>query len=175
MTSVTYLRHAPRHIQESIADDLETALMALGWLGPTGVPFGTKPVDVQRKRMDESEMKAITGNTVVISWGDEPDWVEEELGGGLVSVSPVMFVDVVGVSDPISLAIASDVKDVLAGTHPNYSRFHQVRDQTQTPPVPVPGWQVEITDVIRERPTADWRRYWQTVKATATVYYPGPE
>jgi len=174
VSAVTYLRHAPRHIQETIADDLETAMTALGWLGPTGVPFGTKPLEFQRKRMDESEMRAITGNTAVISWGDEPDWREEELGGGLVSVNHVFFVDVVGTNDPIALAIASDVKDVMSGAN-TWSRFHQVRDYTQTPPAVVTGWQAEVMDVQRERPTADWRRYWQTVKGTVTVYYPGPE
>jgi hypothetical protein len=174
MSSVTYLRHAPRHIQETIADDLEAALDALGWFGPTGVPFGTKPVEFQRRRMDESEMKAVTGNLAAISWGDEPDWEAEELGGGLVSIAHVLFVDVVGVSDPVSLSLASDVKDVLSGAD-GHSRFHKIRDYTTTPPTEVTGWQAEVEDVIRERPTADWRRFWQTVKATATVYYPGPE
>jgi hypothetical protein len=169
----TYLRHAPRHVQETVADDLQTALGTLGWFGPA-VPFGTKALDFQRKRMDESEMKAVTGNTAVVSWGDEPDWVPEELGGGLVSVTHVLFVDVIGVSDPIALTIASDIKDVLSGAN-TWSRFHRVRDYSQTPPVEVTGWQAEVTEVMRERPTADWRRYWQTVKATVTVYYPGPE
>lgn len=174
MSTVPYLRHAPRHIQETIADNLEAALNALRWFGPTDVPFGTKALDFQRKRMDESEMRAITGNTAVISWGDEPDWNAEELGGGLVSVQHVLYVDVVGVNDPIALAIAADIKDVLSGAD-GHSRFHRIRDYAQDPPAEVPGWQAEVEDVIRERPTADWRRYWQTIKATATVYYPGPE
>ena len=171
---MTYLRHAARHVQEGLADDLEAALGDLGWTG-TNVPFGTRALEVVRRRMDESEMKSITDNLAAISWGDEPDYTEAELGGGLVSVEHVMFVDIVGVNDSISLAIAADVKDVLSGVAPGTTRFHVVRDYAQTPPAQVLGWQVEVDDVVRERPAAEWRRFWQVVKATATVYFPGPE
>ncbi len=174
--TTTYLRHAARYIQQTVGDDIEAALLELGWVGPaTGVPFGAEPFEFLQLRLDESEMKALTSNTIVVSWGDEPDWDPQELGGGMVSIGHVLFVDVLGESEAVALAAAVDVKDVLSGQAPGYSRYHDVRDYSQAAKPPVPGYKIEIEEVVRERPIADWRRNWQTVKGTATVYFPGPE
>lgn len=171
---MAYLRHAARHIQQTLMDDLEDDLRTLGWLDDP--PFGTEALRIQRGRMDESEMKAAEGNLVAMSFGDEPDFTPRELGGGLQSVEHVMFVDCLGVSDSIALALAGDVKDLLAGEAPDTTRFHVVRDYSSSATgTPVVGWLCELEDVVRERPLADWRRGWQVVKATAVVYFPGNE
>lgn len=171
---MTYLRHAARHVQQTLMDDLEAAMREFSWVDDP--PFGTLPLVFQRTRMDESEMKSATGNMVAMSFGDEPDYQAEQLGGGLASVEHVLFVDCLGVNDTIALALANDVKDLLAGEAPGYSRYHAVRDYTSSETgTAVAGWTCELQDVIRERPLADWRRSWQVVKATAVVYFPGAE
>lgn len=174
---MAYLRHASRHIQESILDALEARLTFLHWIAAdnTLTPFGASPVVYQRRRMEESELKAVTGNLVAVSFGQELDDLDEELGGGLLSVEMPVFVDCIAEKENHALLIAADVKDFLAGRAPGTSRYLRVHDKgSASPATPVDGWLIELTDVIREQPdTVDWRARWQAVKATAYVTFPG--
>lgn len=167
-----YLRFASRHVQQSIAVHVRDWVDGLGWLGSTP-PFGTTPVRFQVGRMDEASLVAITGNLIGVSFGGELDDVTEQLGGGLASSELVVFVDVVGVSDAVAVAVASDVKDLLTSRAPGTSRTVPVRDWAAVPPVVVPGWSVEFTDVMRERANENIRSNWHVVKTTAVLTFPG--
>lgn len=163
---MTYLRFVVRHLQRSIEDAVEEHLDALGWLGPV-VPFGEQPVVFQRGRMDESELRAVTGNLVAVSFGNEPDDTPLELGGGLQLSEHFLFVDVIGREESVALVIASDLKDALSGRAPGTSRYVRLRNYLTDPPTLVDDHLIELIDVMRERPdTVDYRRNWHVVKAT---------
>lgn len=170
---MTYLRFTVRHLQRTLEDHVLGILQTTGWRGPD-VPFGSAVVKFQRGRMDEAEMKAITGNLVGVSFGYEPDDDPVQLGGGLMQVEHVMFVDVIGVDETIALAIASDIKDHLAGRAPGTNRYVTMRSYLTDPPTPVAGHTLEMTEVVRDKPdSVEYRRFWQVVKATAVHISPG--
>lgn len=172
---MAYVPYVVRHVHRTVEDLLLDALTGLGWLGPE-VPFGASVVRFQRGRMDESELRAVTGNLVAVSFGDEPDDEPQELGGGLTLVTYVVFVDVVGENEAIALAIASDLKDRLAGRMPGTSRFSPVFSYRVNPRTPVDGHKLEFTDVVRTKPdNVDYRRNWQAVKSTVEMTYVGEE
>jgi len=171
---MAYLRHSARHVQQSILDRVEAGLLADGWLGPE-VPFGADAVVWMPRRMSESELVSVTGNLVAVSFGGEDDDIPQELGGGVTLIQHVILVDVIGSDDSISLAIASDVKDRLAGLA-GTSRFEPVYNYTVTPRTPVLGWLIEFENVQRVRPQSeDYRRLWNVVTADANVYLTGNE
>lgn len=170
-----YLRHAPRHIQRTLQDHIHYHMDLLGWFG-TPAPFGTSPARWITARIDEAlGSSAVAGNVLAVTFGDELDDEEAQLGGGLAYYDLPLFVDCVGESEPVALAMASDVKDVLSGRAPDTSRFVKVREYTTADAgVAVPWIQLEMTDVIREKGMgADWRGRWHTVKATVVVTHPG--
>lgn len=168
---MAYLRHTARHVQQTVNDHVETVLTDLGWIGQDP-PFGATPVTFQTVRPNEEELKSLVANTVAVSFGNEPDDKEEEIGGGLVSVDFPFFVDVYAEKEAIALAIASDVKDHLAGRVPGTSRFLTVVDQRTT--TPVLGYQIEFTDLFREPVERELvRLFWQVVRCTATLTYVG--
>lgn len=171
---MTYLRHAVRHVQKRIADHVETHLDTLGWKA-NPAPFGTTPIVVQRARIEEALGSSITGNLVAISFADEGEDMEAQLGGGLATVALPFFVDCVGVEEPIALAIASDIKDLLSGRYPDSSRFLDVRDYSATAAgTEVSGYRLELLDVVREKVAgAEWRARWHVVKAVAELTHPG--
>lgn len=163
---MTYLRFAVRHVQRTLEDLVEAHLTRLGWLGPE-VPFGEPPVVFQRGRMDEAELRAVTGNLVAVSFGNEPDDVPLEMGGGLQLTEHYLFVDCIGREESVALALASDLKDCLAGRAPGTSRYVPVSSYLTSPATPVVGHRLELIDVIREKPdTVEYRRNWHVVKAT---------
>lgn len=170
----TYLRHSTRHLQRTLGDHITTHLQALGWLSEPA-PFGTTPVVVMTRRFRESEATAITGNLVAVTFGEEPDDEDLELGGGLEVSRTEMFIDVVAVNDPVGLALATDIKDLLSGRAPGTSRFLRVRDYTAVSTgVETAAYQVEIVAVQRQRPDiSDIKQFWQTVVAGLEMTFPG--
>lgn len=168
---MAYLRHAARHVHQTVYDRVEGVLINLGWIG-LDPPFGARSVTYQNIRPNEEELKSLTANTVSVSFGNEPDDVEDEMGGGLLTVEFPFFVDVYAEKEAIALAIASDVKDNLAGRVPGTSRFLTVVDQRTT--TPVLGYQLEFTDLVREPVERELvRLFWQVVRCTATLTYVG--
>lgn len=161
------IRHASRHLLQSVHDHLRDQLDVLGWLTPGG--FKSRPVTLQTYIPPDGPDSS-PPNTIVLTLGDEPDEIPEELGDGLVSVEQVLFVDVWGENQPVSLALADDLKDVLRGRRPGLSRRIPFYDYTQHPRAPLPTVVVETSDVIRLRPdNNDFRRNWMVVKATLTM------
>lgn len=175
---MTYLRHSARHIQQTVLDRVLAGLTADGWMGPANaVPYKADIVNWVPARMDEAKMlSANQGNLVACSFGTEPDDQPQELGGGVTLIQHIVYLDIIGVNDALSLAIAGDLKDRLSGLKPGTSRFEPVYDYTASPRVVVDGWLIEFTNVQRVRPeNDDFRRLWNQITASADVYLDGNE
>lgn len=172
---MTYLRHAVRHIRESVLDRIHDGLTADGWLGPD-VPFGAVAVQWVPTRMKESDLYTVDGNIVSVGFGSEPASTPLELGGGLIQVDHLVLVDVVAVEDSLSLAIAADIQDRMSGLKPDTSCFEPVYDYTAEPRTAVVGWQIEFTDVRRVEPGGeDRKRNWNVVSSMCEVTLEGNE
>lgn len=171
---MVYLRHATRHVHQTLIDLVQDWMDSLSWFGPAElVPFGTTPVTFQVGRMDEATVQKATGNLLAVSFGDEPDQAEIELGGGLVLQEYVMFVDCLADTDAVALAMASDVKDRLQGVAPGTSRFGILKDYTYAPPAdPMLDHGFEFTDVQRRKPDVGYRPNWHVVSATIELIHP---
>ncbi len=170
------LRHASRHLARTLEDRIRAQLQGLGWFGPA-VPFGTTPVTIYSRRLRESELVSITGNIVGIFFGQETDDAATELGGGLLTSTTDMFVDIVAVNDPIGLALAADVKDLLSGRAAGMARMFPLRDYTADPAgVPLPDHMIEVVGVARQRPeNAETKLFWQVLTAGLELTFPGEE
>lgn len=174
---MTYLRHAARHVQQTVIDRVRAGLVADGWLDHVAGagPFGTDDVTWVATRMSEADMVAVQGNLVAVSFGTEPDDEPQELGGGMTMIGHTLFVDCVGTSESLGLSIASDVKDRLSGLHTDTSRFEPVYDYTTLPRTAVVGYQIEFEQVTRHRSEEDHKALWHTVVADVNVYFTGNE
>lgn len=167
---MTYLRHAARHIHHTVADHIETRLDSLGWTSAAATPFGATPVSVKRTA---GHAKDITAGQVRISLGDEYMPQEQEMGGPLTRQDVPLFVDIFMDREAIALALACDVRDICLGRLGGGTRFLPVINQVND--TAVPGWQIELDDVIRVRPDHALPLSWQVVKVTASTYFPeGP-
>ena len=167
---MAYLRHATRHVHQTLSDLVRDRMDLLGWLGPeAAVPFGTTPAVFQLGRMDEALEKQITGNLISVSFGEEPDLAELELGGALVMQQHVLFIDCLADTDAIALAMAGDIKDLLQGVAPDTSRFAPLYDYTRSPREELEGYQFEFVDVARRKPDVGYRQNWHVVLATAEL------
>lgn len=169
---MAYLRHATRHIQQTLADEIKTWMDSLKWFGPPlAVPFGTTPATFQIGRMDEAEVANVSGNLISVSFGEEPDLTEWELGGGLVMQEHIVFIDCLAETDAIALSMASDIKDRFQGVAPGTSRFAPLYDYTTNPRTRLDGYQFEFTDVSRRKPDVGYRDHWHVVYITAQLTY----
>lgn len=74
-TGVT-LRHAPRHVHETVADHVQAGLTTLGWLTAGNTPFGVEPVVLKRTAGKAADIAA---GQVRISMGDEYMPTDEEM------------------------------------------------------------------------------------------------
>ncbi len=174
---MAYLPYLTRHVQRTVEDVVRGALDALGWLGPVdAVPFGATPFTFQRGRMIESELRTATGNLVSVSFGFEPDDAPLEMGGGLLLVEYVTFIDVLGESDSIALSLASDVKDRLSGRVPGGGiRVVALTNYATEPPSPQADYRLEFTAVTRQEGDPSVVRNWHIVKATVELVYVGED
>lgn len=169
------MRFRYRHVHATMADYIKTGLVGLGWgdasVDPNAaVNFGTVPltyIEVQPLVVGQP----IADNTVAVSLGDEPHGADQEMGDGLKAVDFPLFVDIFGVDQSISQAIASDVKDLLE------DHYQQVMDHADDPPTST-NEQIECDkdDVMVVQPQAaleatDIRKQWRVVKTIARVYY----
>lgn len=166
------MRHFSRHLHATIQNKIEAHLVAMGWLppvDPTGfVPLlGALPVTYQRQRPDESTLKSLEPNLVAVSFGGETDDTPEELGDGLFSQEHTIFADVYAENDAIAVALASDIRDLLAGRTAAGRYFRVVDQATGTD---VLGTLAEFTEVFREPADRELPMVrWQIVRAAVEV------
>lgn len=163
------VRHAVRHVRASMEQMLTDFLVEYGWKGPTP-PYGAEPFTIVCAPPRPADLKpAAQGNTVFISHGDEDQYVDTQLGGGILQAEHILFVDVVSEKPAIALAVAADIKDRLCGLFGG-SRF--LRPVDAGTGVPLSGFLGEFVDVIREQPNPDVAS-WQSIKATLQLEFPG--
>lgn len=169
---MAWLRHSDRHILHSVADYLESMLDSLDWTTPDATPFGAPVVDLRREPAFAGDklLPSITAGTVAITAGSEASPDPEEMGGPLSLQEIPIFVDVFENDYTIARALATDIRDIFLGRIPGSKRFCEVVNQATG--VPVPGWQVEFTDVERIDPDNSLSLRWQTVHVTASTYFP---
>jgi len=174
---MTYLRHARRHVHQTVYKHVEHHIGVLGWLSDTTTPFSAPAVDVQGTMPEEyEEIKKLLPGRLGITLGPVADPKEEEMGadsGGLWSIEYPFFFDCFMENDSQATALADDIFDIVSGRVTNTSRFLKVYDFTASTPVAVSGWQIEMGDFVRAK--ADGFKNWQITKATATLYYTEPD
>lgn len=161
------MRFASRFVRQSVASLVEEHLGNFGWTSESP-PFGVDRVEVLRQTPKPSDLEQVRSNRVFISFGDEPDVEPLQLGGGLLRIEHVVFVDVLAQSEEVALLIAEDVTDRLRGMIGG-SRWLRPRDNEGKR---LPGYVGEFVDVERRqvRPEVE---YWCTVSATLELDFPG--
>jgi hypothetical protein len=163
------MRHRTRHVHQTVVQHLQGQLAAMGWT-QAPVNYGTTPVAVQSVEPYGEGAVQPDGNLVAITLGEESPDEEEQLGGGLLTASWMLYVDVIGASIPVSVAIADDMKAALK------NQAIELRDFTSSPAgIAVPGAHVEFDEVgIDIPPSASGadRRTWRVVSAMARVLIP---
>jgi hypothetical protein len=170
---MTFLRHAGRHIHKTLADHLSSQLTALGWMDPDTTPYGATPVTLITRPVvmgNNLDRETVTAGLVAVTLGDEQLVDMQELGGPLAAQGYPFFVDVFGDNDAIATALATDIRDILLGRFTGSARWLRVLDGATG--AVVPDWLIEIDDVERVRPETTQPVFWQTVKFTATTYFP---
>lgn len=167
---MTHVRFASRFVRETLVGVVDAFLRAYNWCGPV-VPFGAKPVTLVRRTPKPTDLVPIDGNMVFVSFGPESDHVNTELGSGLLRIEHIFFIDVVGESETIAYAIASDIKDRMTGLFGGTRWVCPVDPQTG---LGLPGYIGELTDVIQESPNGD-NHNWISIKATYLLDFPGEE
>lgn len=169
---MTFLRHASRHVQATVANYLKDQLTALDWTTPGATPFGSPVVEVRTTRAIAGGTLGQTtkAGTVAVTLGNEFNPDPEEMGGPLSSQDYPIFVDIFQDTEATTLALATDVRDIFLGRLPGTTRWHDVIDQTTS--LAVPGWRMEFEDIERVEPDYNFALFWQVVKITAVAYFP---
>lgn len=171
----TTLRFRARHVHRTIYEYVISELATLGWptvaaiAGGAVSNFGTDGLTVLEFTPDDAGQR-VAANTLVVTLGDEPHAIDQELGDGLRLIAFPVFVDIYGANQGIATSIASDVKTLFE------DRYMQVIDFGLTPPADSAEYlEFDKDDVSVDRPpgtgATDFRRYWRVVRTDARIYY----
>ena len=174
------MRWPTRQTQASIALHIKTALTDLGWLAD--VPMHTEGLVRWEPDHDPEGLVSNGGpqgeNLIGLSIGETPDNRPEEMGGGLLSVSIPVFIDIYGEKRGVALNISDDIQAVLQGELWTPSRYIPLYDHSQDPPQLVTDRALEAREVEAAWPSGgpgiavpEWRRRWRVVRFTATSYF----
>lgn len=169
---MTFLRHAPRHVQRSVVNYLTDQLAALDWFTAGEVPFGLAPITIAESRpfIGGQLDNGIVPPMVAISMGNEVAPDLEELGGPLSSQDYPIFCDVFTDEEGSALALATDVRDAFLGRHATSSTSIPVINQVTA--TPVADWRIHFEDIQRVAPEHTFPLSWHSVHVTANVYFP---
>lgn len=167
---MSYLRHASRHVHQTVADHVKDGLTSLGWFGPD-VPFGEDPItlDTTRAFIGDTLSEEVTAGTVYVTLGREVNPDMEELGGPLASQQYPFFFDVFMTTEAVTRALACDIRDLLLGRIDGYGRGLQVTDYVTG--TPVAGMALSFDDIERVAPEHTFPLHWETVHATAVLHF----
>lgn len=160
------MRFRVRHLQQTLADYVEAELARLGWVNDP-VNYATDPFTVLDTVPGEPA-EPDEPNTVVVALGSEGANEAAELGG-LREATWALIVEIYGAQAGIAVAVASDLKDVLAELE------MPVTDFTPVTPVATDEW-LAVEDLIVERPArannaTEWKRNVRSLSGTVTVYF----
>lgn len=169
---MTFLRHAPRHIQRTIFDYLTGQLTDLHWLTAGQTPFGlaVPEILVGRPFIGGQLDNKIKPPMVAISMGNEMPPALEELGGPLSTQEYPIFCDVFMDEEGAAMALAADVRDAFLGRHATSTTSIPVVNQITGDPVE--NWRIYFEDIERVAPEHTFPLAWNSVHVTANVYFP---
>ena len=169
---MTWLRHASRHIQETVANHVGAQLTALSWMDPDNTPFGAPVLTIVTQPIVSGDglAKGVTAGTVACTLGTELDPELLELGGPLTEQEIPVFFDIFMAKAGEAMAVANDIRDILLARLAGTSRTIAVVDQASG--AAVTGWRIEFEDVERSTPDQRLALHWQIVKVTASVTFP---
>jgi hypothetical protein len=173
------MRHRSRHVQQTLADHLRAGLTGMGWMSEEGPrPFGiARPVrfvdvdidDLLDASPDERVefRKRIEGYVLTLTIENEAEDLLQELGGPLYQVPITVSIDVWGELTSVTMALSSDVKDLLRDAFipvKNYATGEVTEDYIEP-------------DVVRiEKPGGhvigiDFKKRWRIVSLDAEVTF----
>lgn len=165
------MRFRQRHVHATIVKLITDGLGDLGWYGST-IPlvrpnFGASPVVIKDYEPQQAG-ETPAPNTVAISIDHQGDNEPFELGG-LQTCEYTVFIDIYGQSEPIAVAIADDVKDLIV------DQSMPVLDFTREDDGEVSDLWMEFEDIVVEKITSGSgaldKRSWRAVKATAVCFF----
>jgi hypothetical protein len=165
------VRFRSRHVARTIFAYLSQRLTEAGWVHDP-VNFGATAITLQESPPED--VTTIAVNTVAVTIGDEPADLDEQLGGGLVSVEYPVLVDVFGESYSLSQSLAADVKDALS------RRVIPAYDWSNGGPTLLDGSLIEFVDVSGPRTPASSQalagaaRHWRVLTAIAYTTFALP-
>lgn len=158
------MRFQLRHVQQTLADYIETGLTGLGWVNEPR-NFGGAPLEFRDVEPDVDE--AITGRIVATVLPDVGPNEAFELGGGLRQIIYDLHVHVRTEQQSVTNSVCQDVVDLLT------DRQTDMVDYTGVP-TSVQGAYIEFETVVIDRPfvlrTVEFRRPWRVVTALAHLY-----
>jgi len=158
-------------LHATVASYIETQLTALGWTTPGSTPFGAPVLTyISTWPQEWQTIAQLQPGTFAITIGDEQDSTPEELGGVLVVQEIPIFCDMFMDNEGTALALACDVRDIVKGRLSGTVMTLALKDFTASTPTDVPGWSIELGDVVREVPLSTAPQ-WQVVKVTASCYF----
>lgn len=169
---MTFLRHAPRHVHQTVVDYLTTQLTALDWFKDNGdAPFGSTPVRLSTSRpfVGSKINPEIGDGTLTVTLGHEFDADPQEMGGPMSEQEMPFFCDIFMADESIALALAADVRDTFYGRHANGVRSLPVIDQVTG--MAAPGWRLSFEEIQRITPEHAFPLAWQSVQVTAVVTF----
>jgi hypothetical protein len=163
------MRHRTRHIHQTLVQHVTGKLDELGWVSDP-VNYGTSAVNVQSVEPYGEGAVQPDGNLVHVTIDDSSEDQDEELGGGLISAHYILFIDVIGLSIPLSVAIADDMRLAIK------NQVIPVLDFTSNPlGVAQAGHWIEFDNIDVDVPPAASsvdKRTWRVVSALVNVYMP---
>jgi hypothetical protein len=165
-----------RLIKDSLYNMVHDSLDALGWFdaGRAHIPINmiSKPIDDEGRPVGEGT--PIPQNTLSLVPGDLDD-EEWEMGSALAEHTWIFYVDFYAQNDAWGLHLIGDVRDILAGRHPDIGRDRTnfpVYDYRQaTPPI---EFYCDIEEVIVDRAQdfpKPWLKHWYVCRFMVVDFY----
>jgi hypothetical protein len=158
-------------VHRTLYDHITQALAELGWT-TTGL-FSQPPLEVfdvlPRNWQPDAQLQNAHS---AISIGDEKPTDDEEMGGPLVMSWWPLFFDCYFEDDPVSLACANDVRDIMMGRFDVFANKISlpVYNYFVNPPEVVEGWRIYMRNVQIERV----KHGWYSVIADLEVFHQDP-
>lgn len=172
---MTWLRHAGRHVHHTAVNYLRAQLDDLGWTSDdvTVRPFGAASTKVvlwtTPAILEEGLAEKVESGVLALTLGNEPASEQLEMGGPLSEQDYPLFADCFQPTEELTLALATDVRDIFMGRLPGTQPWLDVVNQADH--TAVPGWRMRFEDIERVRPDTKIKLHWQVIKVTAATEF----
>lgn len=158
------MRHRERHVLQTVVDHVRTILTDGGWMSESGLFGGPVVTLVDHQPIENGETPAF--NTVAVTFGNQTEDLDQELGGSLTTTSYALFVDIFPTDASVGRALAGDIKagltSVVIPVH-DYAAGVDTDEQIEFEHV--------LVEVVPTGSTSLDKRTWRVVNAMATTYW----